>query len=515
MIRLFKGGIHPTGKKESTRKKPLMVPEDGPDIITLPIKSPNGASAIPIVCVGERVELGQMVAVVGERGSVPLYSGVSGVVRSIGHEPHPLWGWSEAIVIENDRQNTTQVYAQYPVPEELSQEQLIAIIQERGIVGMSRDVTPVYEKILASRGKIDTLIVNATECQPYLTSDYRLLSERNDVVMWGAQILAKTLGASEIVVAMQGDKLDALEGLEKTLGWDSETMRICTLPTCYPFGEESQVVRFVTGVEIPNGEGASYAHSVVFNIATVYAVGDGVVRANMPTHRAITVTGGAVVRPRNLWVPIGVSIDYLLKCVGGLRENPGVILIGGSMNGMPQTDLRVPILSSSGGLLALAKWELPKHLQGAKGSVKNAIYPCIRCGHCVTVCPTHLSPCQIYTKMEEDKGGLAKLHPQDCIGCGCCSYRCPAKLPLAQVVKEAGIYVVGAPMELKPERGVKIYEPETAPEEEGLEDVRVYPSTQPNHEEQVPEEVAPEVQPPVQTETPLEQPNKETEEGEL
>ncbi|MFI3251164.1 MAG: RnfABCDGE type electron transport complex subunit C, partial [Eubacteriales bacterium] len=349
MTRLFKGGIHPTGKKEITRKKPLMVPEEAPKTIILPLKSANGASTIPIVSEGDSVAQGQKVAAIGERGSVPLFSGISGVVRSIGHEPHPLWGWSEGIVIENDFQNRQVTYPHFPDYEELTQEQLITLVQERGVVGMSREVTLAYEKILASRGKVDTLIINATECQPYLTSDYRLLIERQDTVVWGAQILANTLGVNEIVFAVQGDKLDAIEGLEKTIGWNRETMRICTIPTKYPFGEESQVVRFVKGVEIPTGEGAVWANCVIFNIATTYAVGECIVGGSMPTHRAVTVTGGALQRPRNLWVPIGVSVDYLIQCAGGLRENPSVVLVGGSMNGLPQTDLRVPILSNSGG----------------------------------------------------------------------------------------------------------------------------------------------------------------------
>lgn len=452
MTRLFKGGIHPPSKKENTRKKPLCSLDVAPSRLVLSLACSLGKDLEPVVSVGQQVAAGQVVArpAQGEEG-VPLYTGVSGKVVEIDHEPNPICGWAPSIVIENDFLGTREEHQAYPNPEELSQEQLLALIQERGLRSMSHQDSPVWTKVMEGRGKIDTLIINAAECEPYLTADYRLLLERQDLVVAGGKLLAYAMGAEKIVVAIQGDKLDALEELEKTIGWDKETMTVRTLPTCYPFGEEKQVIRFVTRREIPSQGKLHQAHCGVFNIATVYAVGEAILKGLPQTHRAITVTGGAVQRPRNLWVPIGTPFQCLVDNAGGFRENPGVVLAGGPMTGVAQQDLRVPVLVHTPGLLALGQEEIPPHLR----EKSPAIHPCIHCGHCLTVCPMHLSPHQIYRLMARGTPKkLAPYHPQDCMQCGCCNYRCPANLPLAETIAQAKKLFEEKPL---PETDVKIY----------------------------------------------------------
>ncbi len=454
-IRQNKGGIHPLSKKENTKKKPLMTLEVPPTHLILPLRCPSGYQLRPVVQKGDRVRWGEMVAVPEEEEGVPLYSGVSGKVVEIGQEPHPLFGWESSLVIENDFENRQEIHQSYPNPEDLSQEQLLAIIKERGVRGMSGKDHPIHHKIRNYRGKIDRVIINVAECEPYLTGDHRLLLERQDLVVAGAKIIAHILGAVEIVVAMQGDKLDAIEDLEKTLGWDKSWMRIRTLPTRYPFGEAKQVVRLVTGTEIPSGEGCAYAGCAVFNIASTHAVGEAVVKGLPQTHRAITVAGGMVQRPRNFWVPIGTPLSCLFENAGKLKETPALVLLGGPMTGQEQQNLSAPMLVNSPGLLALGTEEVP----GALLKKQRETTPCIRCGHCLTVCPMHLRPYLVYQQIERPRRKkLESLQPQDCIHCGCCNYRCPAGLPLAQAMEKAGQFLLeGVPPTA--EEDVKIYIP--------------------------------------------------------
>lgn len=454
MARIWKGGIHPLGKKEITRKKPLLPLDLPPKRIVLPLRSPEGFLVTPVVKAGAVVKWGEKIAEPEDDQGVALFASVSGVVVDIDHEPHPLFGWTPSIVIENDRQMTPETYPTHPL-DKLDQKEILDLVKARGIRGMARDNAPIHQKILATQGKVDTLIVNATECEPYLTADHRLLLERHEMVISGSLLLAKATGAKEIVLAIQGDKIDAIEALEHSEAWDKTRMRVHTIPTRYPFGHEKQVLRFVTGVEIPSGQDNLFARAVVFNVATAYAVAEGLLEGKPQTHRAITMAGGAIQRPRNFWLPIGTPMSCIIENAEGLRENPAVILSGGPMTGVSQRDLRAPILVNTPGILALSPWEVPGHLL----EKNRPTMPCIGCGHCLSVCPMHLTPNQVYKEMDAPRRkGIAPLHPEDCISCGCCNYRCPAHLPLAQTMQAAQEFLKGEkPAEVEPD--VKVYVP--------------------------------------------------------
>lgn len=453
-MRLFQGGIHPSNRKESTKNKPLLPLTIQPSYIALPMLDDSGDLYHPLVELGDPILWGQKVAEPATADGVPLYSGISGVVKAITQHPHPILGMTLSLIIENDHKNTKEAHPNYPYPQELTQEQVITILRVRGLRGMARNSSAVCNKVMEGRGKIDTLIINACECEPYLSGDHRILLEGQELIIAGSKLLAYAMGAKQIVVALQGDKLDAMEELEQHKTWDSSFMRIRTLPSRYPLGEEHQVVRFVTRKELRPNQPSYLAHCGVFNVSTAHAVGDCFLKGKVQTHRAVTVAGGGLQRARNFWVPIGTPFDCVLDNVEGLREDVVTVLSGGPMSGVPQKDLSVPVLVNTQGILALASWEVPKHLQK---KTKNH-FPCIHCGHCLTVCPQHLRPYLIYQTMTQPKKPkLPTLHPQDCIGCGCCNYRCPAHLPLAQSVQEAKRYVEA--LEGDRESDVKIYDP--------------------------------------------------------
>ena len=420
------GGIHPASRKENTRRKPLMLLEHPPAQVSLPLAFHGGPSSLPLVKAGERVYAGQPIArPEGEDGAV-LHASVSGRVEAIRELPHPWGGRAPAIVIANDGDNT-------PWPErpegiklsQASQEELMVRIEAAGIVDMGSDPLPAQVKILRARGRVDTLIVNAAECEPYVTADHRLLLERAKYIIQGGELLARCLGASHVVLVTEGDKLNAVESLERRLR-RNKLVRLCTIRTRYPLGAEKQIVQTVTGREVPPGGSPLDVKCVVFNLATVYAIQDAFFRGRPLTHRAVTVTGGAVTRPRNLWVPIGTPWRVLLEACGGLREEAELMVTGGPMMGIAQYDLDAPVAKGTSAILAFNE-------KDARPVTPTA---CIRCGGCIDHCPMKLMPVEIERAYEKnDAEALKALKVGLCIECGCCAFQCPAHRPLVQVNK--------------------------------------------------------------------------------
>lgn len=424
------GGIHPASRKENTRRKPLMLLEHPPAQVALPLAFHGGPSSLPLVKAGERVYAGQPIArPEGEDGAV-LHASVSGRVEAIRELPHPWGGRAPAIVIANDGDNT-------PWPErpegiklsQASQEELMVRIEAAGIVDMGSDPLPAQVKILRARGRVDTLIVNAAECEPYVTADYRLLLERSDKILLTAHTLARALGAQRAVLVTEGDKLKAVEAVERRLRRSSGKVELRTVGTRYPLGAERQIVQTVTGREVPPGKLPTDVKCVVLNVATVFAIQEALFQGRALTHRAVTVSGGAVARPRNLWVPLGTPLKDLLDSVGGLREQADQVLLGGPMMGLPLDDLAAPVTKGTNALTCLTRSE-------RRGAGEQTV--CVRCGKCVSACPMHLAPAFIHRALEQDQPRkLPALHPQDCISCGCCSFVCPARIPLLEQVERA------------------------------------------------------------------------------
>ena len=430
MRHFFFGGVNPAPHKESTRRKPIARMERQPSQVVIPLVMSTGEAATPAVKPGDRVAIGQPIAL-GQGLSASAPASVSGRVVAIEERPHPWGGVCEAILLENDGRNTPWSGRPEPLdPTQVTRELLLARVREAGITGMGGGAYSTAEKLRQAAGRVDTLIVNAAECEPYITADHRLLLERSDKILQGAQTLARALGAQRAVLVTEGDKLNAAEAVERRLRRRSGKVELCTIGTRYPLGAEKQIVQTVTGREIPPGGTALDVKCVVLNVATVFAIQESLFRGKALTHRTVTVTGGAVTRPRNLWVPIGTPLRCLVEEAGGLREKADLILTGGPMMGTPQPDLEAPVVKSTNGLICLTQYE---RRQPAPESV------CIRCGKCVAACPMHLAPTFISQAVRQGElHKLPQLHPQDCMECGCCSYICPAGIPLLELVRQAG-----------------------------------------------------------------------------
>ena len=430
MIHSFFGGVYPATRKGSTRRKPLARLPQTPMEIVIPLIMCSDGPSTPIVNPGDSVTVGQPIARRGETGAF-AHASVSGRVAAIENRPHPWGGVSPAIVIHNDDRNELYRGPMAPLdPAGLTLDQLVRRAEEAGVVGMGGGAFPTWEKLRRSAGKTDTLIINAAECEPYVTADYRLLLERVEHILRGAQVLAGCLGCERVALVTDGDKLSAVEAVERRLRrLHGVRVQIVTVRSRYPLGAEKQIIQTVTGREVPPNGTPLDAKCAVFNVATLYAIQDALFQARPLTHRAVTVTGGAVTRPRNLWVPIGTPLRCLLEACGGLREEADRMLTGGPMMGVALQDLNAPVIKDTNTLVCLAGWE---HKPDRPAGV------CIRCGKCVAACPMHLAPTFVRRALEErDMEKLKKFHLEDCNACGCCSFICPAQIPLVETIAQA------------------------------------------------------------------------------
>ena len=430
MRRSFFGGVSMATRKENTRRKPLSHLDQPPRQVVIPLKMSSEGTAEPVVRPGDHVQVGQPVAH-GTGLGVSAHASVSGRVAAIESRPHPWGGSAPAVVIDNDGQDTPWQGLPEPIPpESLNLALLLERVSWAGIAGMGGGAYPTAEKLRQAAGHVDTLIVNAAECEPYVTADHRLLLERSDQILRGARAVARCVGAQRAVLVTEGDKLNAAEAVERRLRKQRQgRVELYTLRTRYPSGAEAQIVQTVTGREIPSGSAALDVKCLVLNVATVFAIQEALSKGLPLTHRAVTVTGGAVARPRNLWVPVGTPLRCLLESAGGLREESGLMLTGGPMMGSPLHDLEMPVLKSTNALICLADFERRK--EGAESV-------CIRCGKCVAACPMHLAPVFIARALRQNElHKLPRLHPEDCMACGCCSYVCPASIPLLELVRQA------------------------------------------------------------------------------
>lgn len=431
MLHFIFGGIHLEGRKEGTRRKPLALMEVEPEQVILPMSMHAGEPCIPLVGVGDKVALGQPI---GQNGQgMLIHASVSGQVQDIRLHPHPRGEPVQSVILGNDGGQTVWSGCEAEISDcqSLSREEIIRRIRLAGIVGMGGGGYPTVDKLEQAKDRVDTLIVNAAESEPYVTADHRLLLERSEGVLVGLELLKRAVGAEDAVVAVEGNKLNAAEVLERTAKRLKLTGRVCTVPSRYPLGAEKQVVKSVTGREVPPEQGAVDVGCVVFNAATAFAVYEAVVKGRPLTHRVVTVTGGAVSRPRNLWVPIGTQMSELVKAAGGFREKPELVLVGGPMMGMVQTDLSAPVIKSTNSLVCMLDREQDKPKEETV---------CIRCGRCVSVCPMHLMPLLVdkELKLGGDVRELRRLHIRDCMGCGCCTYVCPSNIPLVERMEQAG-----------------------------------------------------------------------------
>ena len=420
----FKGGIHPPYRKEYTEKKALERAKS-PKVVYIPLQQHIGASATPIVKVGDEVKLGQKIGEKQVFVSSNVHSSVSGKV--IGIEEHELpGGRGLCIVVENDfKEELHESVKPKGNLENLSKEDIISIITEAGIVGMGGAAFPTHIKTSPPSDKqIDAVILNGAECEPYLTADHRLMLENPEDVVFGLKILMKSLNVSKGYIGIEVNKLDALESIKKEAQKYSD-IQVIPLKVKYPQGAEKQLIYACTGKEVPSGGLPMDVGVVVNNVATAAQIAQ-TIKTGMPlVERITTVTGSCIKEPKNLIVKVGTLVFEVIQQCGGIKEdkNLGKVVIGGPMTGIAQYTMDIPVNKGESGILLLDE----------KESHKQKPQNCIRCGKCVDVCPAFLQPLYISAySLKNDFESCEKYRVLDCIECGSCSFVCPSARPLLQ-----------------------------------------------------------------------------------
>jgi electron transport complex protein RnfC len=336
----------------------------------------------------------------------------------------------EHIIIENDG-SYTQSPDMKPFPKpfkEASPEEIIEFLREKGIVGMGGAMFPTYAKIQSAIGKVDCLIVNCAECEPYITTDHRMLLERTHKIIGGTRILLHALGLTEAIIAIEDNKPDAVEAIKNKLG-DSTDIRVCVCKTKYPQGDERQMMYAVTGRELPPGKLPSDIGCVLFNCSSCAAVYNAFVHGRPLFRRVITVSGDCVKTPKNLIAVIGTRYRDLIECCGGLIKEPEKLISGGPMMGAAQWDLDTPMIKGTSALLALS-YDVCQHYDQPP--------VCIRCGRCIKNCPMHLMPNYLVRyAMERRYDDCADMGVMSCVECGTCSYNCPGQMMIVQHIRVA------------------------------------------------------------------------------
>lgn len=412
----FKGGFHVPDRKEQTNSEPIRV-ICGDTVHIFPIKQHIGAALEVKVEKGDRVRVGQVLADGDAFFAVPVHSSVSGKVIDIKPHLHPSGEKVLSVFVENDfideKTDTLRPYN----PENMSAEQLLGAVRALGIVGMGGAGFPAHVKLSPPPDKkIDTLIINGAECEPYITADHRLMLERTGDIIAGIHIVMKILGLRSAYIGIEKNKSDAIALLSEMTEKGGD-VTVCPLKTKYPQGSEKHLIYAVTKRIVPSGGLPSDVGVAVVNIATAAQIAESF-RTGMPlVRRIVTVSGDGICTPANFDVPLGVTFDYLLKNAGGIKGEPKKIVMGGPMMGIAQFSLDVPVIKTCSAVLALTD---------SGGYDENT--PCIRCGKCVNNCPMRLSPMYLSKlSLEGDLEAAQKYRIFDCIECGLCSYICPSR----------------------------------------------------------------------------------------
>lgn len=421
----FKGGVHPYDGKELSKAKPVKEFLPGKEMV-YPLSQHIGAPAQPVVKKGDSVLAGQKIAEMGGFVSAPIHATVSGVVKDLKKVRNNVGAMVDAIIIENDEKYETVEFQPAKSLDALSKEEIITRIKEGGVVGMGGAGFPTHVKLSPREPeKIEYVLVNGAECEPYLTSDYRRMLEQPEWIIGGLKCMLKLFDHAKGCICIEDNKPDCIEKITKMVK-DEPRIEVCTLKTKYPQGAERCLIAAVSGREINSSMLPADAGCVVDNIDTVCAVYRAVMFGEPVMDRIVTVTGDAVADPCNFNVKLGSSFADLLEAAGGLKQPAEKIISGGPMMGFSMFDYHVPVVKTSSAMLCMSKDEVSA----------NEPTACINCGRCVSACPARLIPSRLATYSEHGQEELfVKNNGMECVECGCCSFTCPAKRPLTQSVR--------------------------------------------------------------------------------
>ena len=421
-------GVHPDDRKRPAADAPLRVLPP-PRRVYLPLLQHVGGAARPVVLAGQRVLKGQLLAEATGNISAPIHSPVSGVVAAIGDvtAPHPSGLGLAAITVESDMRDEWIAGDPVADPFSLAPEEIARRTAAAGIVGLGGATFPSAVKFaLGRRLKVTSLIVNGGECEPYLSSDDRMMRDHADQVVDGARIVMHAIGAVEALVGIEDNKPEAIAAMRKAAGPYPE-VKIRPVPARYPMGSDKQLIQTLTGKEVPADARAAEVGVLVHNVSTCAAVHQAIRLGRPLVERIVTLNGGAVQRPGNVFAPVGTLVDELLDFCG-LAMPPARLILGGPMMGSVLPHGQVPLVKGASGILAF----------DAKEAAAAAPGPCIRCGSCTQACPMGLLPLEMAAHIRAgDLEGAEKFALTDCIACGCCAYVCPSRIPLVQYFNHA------------------------------------------------------------------------------
>ena len=420
----FKGGVHPDDGKRLAKDKAIVEVKPVGNLV-YPVSQHIGAPANPIVAVGDQVLKGQKIAEAGGFVSAQVYSSVSGTVKAIEPRFNPTGAKVNCIVIENDGEYKEVEYPAVKPVDEMTKQEILAAIGEAGVVGMGGAGFPTKVKLSPKEpDKIDYIIANCAECEPYITADYRRMLENPDELVAGMKIILKLFDNAKGIFGVEDNKPDCIEKL-KELTKDEPRMEVLALKTKYPQGGERQLIYATTGRAINSSMLPADAGCVVDNVETIINVYHAVAEGKPSMERIVTVSGDAVNEPGNFKVLFGTNQAELIEAAGGFKSEPEKIISGGPMMGFAMFTLDVPVTKTSSSVLCFTKDEVAKFEPSA----------CINCGRCVDACPSRLIPSRLADLAEHhNEEAFTKMEGLECMECGSCSYVCPAKRPLKQSI---------------------------------------------------------------------------------
>ncbi|NQT46563.1 MAG: electron transport complex subunit RsxC [Candidatus Omnitrophica bacterium] len=430
LLKSFKGGVHPRYFKDLTSGKSIRK-IDPPDRFIIPLIQHTGGPCAPLVGVGDLVKKGQLIGKSDKYISSCVHASTSGKVVLIDKAPHPILGKAQAITIEADgRDEGVKDFSKVRDMGEISPDEIRRKIEEAGIVGLGGAAFPTHVKMtIPENKKVDTIILNGAECEPYLTCDGRLMVERPKDILEGLGLMARAIGVDRAIIAIEDNKPEAIASIEKALQntqYKIRDTKVVTLATKYPQGGEKQLIAASLGREVPPCGLPFDVGVVVSNAGTALAVYEAISKDKPLFERVVTVSGDCIKEPSNLLVRIGTPIKALIDACGGFKKRPKRLIMGGPMMGVAQTSTEVPVIKGTSGILALSGEFTGGREEG----------PCIRCARCVDVCPMRLLPTDIVrlarkARYEDAKG----LNISDCMECGACTHECPARIPLVQWIR--------------------------------------------------------------------------------
>jgi Na+-translocating ferredoxin:NAD+ oxidoreductase subunit C len=427
----FTGGVHPQYRKDISIREPLRE-APLPGVAVVPLSQHIGAPNKALVKKGDTVEEGQVIGANESFISSPVHAPVKGKVINIGKAFHPSLGPAEAIFIETDPSASRRKYSEQDI-EGYSPADIIEKVKAAGIVGMGGAAFPTHVKLSVPEGKkIDTLIINGAECEPYLTCDHVMMTRKTREILLGIELFIKVLSPARTYIAIEDNKKAAIFAFQKAIKETTHKaiagIEVISLKTKYPQGGEKQLIKAITGREVPPGKLPLDIGCLVQNVGTLNAVYEAVYFDKPLIERIITISGACVERPGNYMVRVGTTIkDIVDNCGIELATEPRKIIVGGPMMGVAQPGMDTPVLKNTSGLLFLSD----------KVARDYDEEQCIRCAKCVDVCPMNLVPTDIVKNVKKEYWDkMGSLRVSDCMECGSCAYACPARIPLVQYIKD-------------------------------------------------------------------------------